>query len=49
MGNRRFLQGNSPHDRIFLQSIKAKSTTLLKKVSELRIFQGRRIIQEETN
>jgi len=42
MGNRRFLQGNSPHDRSLLQFIKAKSTTLIKKISGLRIFQGRR-------
>jgi len=42
-GNRRLLQGNSPLDRRLLQSIKAKSTTLLIKVSGLRIFQGRQI------
>jgi len=40
MGNRSFLQGNRLHDRSFLQSIKAKSTTLLRKVSDLQIFQS---------
>jgi len=40
MGNRLFLQGNSPHDGIFLQFIKAKFTVLLKQFSGLRIFQG---------
>jgi len=41
MANRRFLQGNSHHDRSFLQSIKADSSALLIKVNELRMFQGR--------
>jgi len=35
-----FLQGNTPHDRSFLQSIKAKFAILPKKFSGLRIFQS---------
>jgi len=41
MGNCWFLPGNRPHDRSFLQSIKVKPTTLLRKVNGLRIFQSR--------
>jgi len=41
MGNRSFLQGNRPYDCIFLPFIKAKFAKLLRKVSGLRIFQGR--------
>jgi len=36
--NRWFLPGNSPHDRRFLQSIKAKSTALLNKVGGVANF-----------
>jgi len=41
IGNRRFWQGSRLHDCSFLQFIKAQSTRLLRKVSGLRISQGR--------
>jgi len=40
MEKRRFLQGNGPHDRSFLQSIKAISGGLPLHVSGLGIVQG---------
>jgi len=40
MGNRSFLQGNSPYDRSFLQSIKAKSATLLIKSVDCEFFRA---------